>query len=669
MELVYLWVEDYKNIHRQGFNFSPRFKCEFKAVYKKDENANEVLDEENSELIIDENDNYIENFFGENINVTAIVGKNGSGKSSVLKLILYLIFCKNYKKHEKDGGRLVYTLRQFPDKELFLLIRKDGEFKKIVFSNFIKHLRDIEFGDETTTKVMSGSAIQRDELLPDIKELTKEELDFFTIHFNYMLDTLYDGFHDNWIKEIYHKADNYETPLLLEPYKNNNDKQLINLEIIEYLNNQNMLRFYSLSKHSNIVVFFKPNKLKIEFSEKANLYQLNPLESGEVPSEQQTEKYGMLQPVKIVIYKYFKLKNEQNKGLLKIDYDLSDEIDNLYKNKEYKKINKLYIIFKTLESNESLFNKDVYMEIKSAFNNVKNLDSLLKIKIDNLLLNDVPSYEIYKIKIALDFENKGIYKKEQFKNAVNETNRVDDIRTIMNFLPSWLDVEWFEDNKSIKSLSSGEKSLLTFIINLMYQVKNINDKNEYKTTNLFLDETELGFHPQWQKVYLRKIISALNQINNKKINLIFATHSPFLLSDIPKQNIIFLDTDENGNCIVVKDGLKDKKETFGANIHTLLSDSFFMEDGLIGEFAKSKIDEVIKLLNKEQLSNDEIKHCEQIISIIGEPIIKNQLQKMLDSKRLSKIDLIEKKIKNMTYELEILKKHQAKIVRRVTKQR
>ena len=27
MELVYLWVEKYKNIEKQGFNFSPRFEC------------------------------------------------------------------------------------------------------------------------------------------------------------------------------------------------------------------------------------------------------------------------------------------------------------------------------------------------------------------------------------------------------------------------------------------------------------------------------------------------------------------------------------------------------------------------------------------------------------------------------------------------------------------
>lgn len=45
MELVYLWVEDYKNIKKQGFNFSPRFECKFYGEYEKDENGNEKLKE------------------------------------------------------------------------------------------------------------------------------------------------------------------------------------------------------------------------------------------------------------------------------------------------------------------------------------------------------------------------------------------------------------------------------------------------------------------------------------------------------------------------------------------------------------------------------------------------------------------------------------------------
>ncbi len=73
MELVYLWIEDYKNIKGQDFNLSPKFECNY--------------DEKNNELTIDKNNDCLENFFGENINVTAIVGENGSGKSSIMDII------------------------------------------------------------------------------------------------------------------------------------------------------------------------------------------------------------------------------------------------------------------------------------------------------------------------------------------------------------------------------------------------------------------------------------------------------------------------------------------------------------------------------------------------------------------------------------------------------
>ena len=81
MELVYLWVDKYKNIEKQGFNFSPRFRCEY--------------DEEKNELTINENKDYV-SIFPKNINITAIVGENGSGKSSILFSMLV-----EYSFHEK----------------------------------------------------------------------------------------------------------------------------------------------------------------------------------------------------------------------------------------------------------------------------------------------------------------------------------------------------------------------------------------------------------------------------------------------------------------------------------------------------------------------------------------------------------------------------------------
>ncbi|MCK9373153.1 MAG: hypothetical protein M0P91_08130 [Sulfuricurvum sp.] len=64
MELVYLWVEDYKNIHQQGFNFSPRFECSYDA----------------ENLTITTKD-HVENFFGKNINITAIGIGESDGKN------------------------------------------------------------------------------------------------------------------------------------------------------------------------------------------------------------------------------------------------------------------------------------------------------------------------------------------------------------------------------------------------------------------------------------------------------------------------------------------------------------------------------------------------------------------------------------------------------------
>ncbi len=93
MELVYLWVEEYKNIKNHGFHFSPKFNCHYDGetlTIKKN------IDNKGKKQ-------YIENFFGDNINITAIVGKNGSGKSNILKFIRKII-----GKEIDDGSFLIF---------------------------------------------------------------------------------------------------------------------------------------------------------------------------------------------------------------------------------------------------------------------------------------------------------------------------------------------------------------------------------------------------------------------------------------------------------------------------------------------------------------------------------------------------------------------------------
>ncbi len=247
---------------------------------------------------------------------------------------------------------------------------------------------------------------------------------------------------------------------------------------------------------------------------------------------------------------------------------------------------------------------------------------------------------------------------QKFLQYIDKTTNISEVNEFIDILPPWLYIELYQDTgkihhithknmKSFHSLSSGEKQIFSLIINILYQVKNIISESRYSTINLFLDETEFGLHPNWQKKYVNLLLNALKQFDIT-IHLIFATHSPFLLSDIPKTNIVFLDEYNNSdhevingyqkssNCKVV-DGLNNKKNTFAANIHTLLRDSFFMDSGLMGEFAKDKIEKVIRYLRPpyDTTINDlSMEDIEKIISFIGEPIIKQKIEKLLDNYKI-----------------------------------
>lgn len=206
----------------------------------------------------------------------------------------------------------------------------------------------------------------------------------------------------------------------------------------------------------------------------------------------------------------------------------------------------------------------------------------------------------------------------------------------------------FIDNKDRRynNLSHGEQTIFGQLLNIYFYAL-----NNHNILFLF-DEPEISLHPSWQRKYFHEVVVLLEALK-KKYHFIFTTHSPFLLSDIPKENIVFLqqDKDTGASLNVTK---KIDINPFGANIHTLLSHGFFMSDGLMGEFAKNKIDTAIKYLNKSELTDSELKYCEGIISVIGEPIIKNQLQRMIDSKRLSDIEVIKKQIKELQISLNSL---------------
>jgi ABC-type multidrug transport system ATPase subunit len=180
-----------------------------------------------------------------------------------------------------------------------------------------------------------------------------------------------------------------------------------------------------------------------------------------------------------------------------------------------------------------------------------------------------------------------------------------------------------ENSKKFNELSFGEQQLLK-ILNIIYY---LSTNNEDKKLLIFLDEIDIGFHPNWQKRVIQYILKLLTSLSPKKFNLLISSHSPFLLSDIPKENVIFL---EKGKQVYP---FGDNQQTFGANIHTLLSHGFFMRDGLMGEFAKSKINEIIDFFNsKNNIYQDNKEKLLKIINTIGEPFLKEKLLFMYNEK-------------------------------------
>lgn len=187
-----------------------------------------------------------------------------------------------------------------------------------------------------------------------------------------------------------------------------------------------------------------------------------------------------------------------------------------------------------------------------------------------------------------------------------------------------------EKERRYNHLSHGEKVIFSQLLSIFFYI----NKNE-KLLLLF-DEPEIALHPKWQKQYLNEIINLLQKMP-KKYHFIFTTHSPFLLSDLLQENIIFLKKDDDGNCKIEND---IKINPFGANIHTLLSHGFFMEDGLMGEFAKSKINEIVEFHKKTKIENankEELKieyitnktQFWQIQKIIGESYLKQVIKSHL----------------------------------------
>ena len=215
----------------------------------------------------------------------------------------------------------------------------------------------------------------------------------------------------------------------------------------------------------------------------------------------------------------------------------------------------------------------------------------------------------------------------------------------------------FREKKSLESqripyrmFSSGEKQFLQVVGAVLYHLHNIDSiaSNEmrYQNVNLIFEEIELYFHPEWQRKWVYWLIAMLRSITYKyirNINVILVTHSPFVLSDIPKTNVLFL-----------KDGSPNydmQMNTFGANIHHLLKNGFFLPGLPMGEFAHRKIDVIFAKLNEGNFPLENLEQIYDDIMQVGEPVIRNELLGLYNGYRALQVndEIIERILRRIQH--------------------
>lgn len=484
MQLVYLYIEKYKNIENQGFNLSTQFKCEYK----------------NDVLSAVENPEYIKNFFSGKIEISAIVGENGSGKSSILEAILKIA---EDELHEN-----------------FILV---------YFDDRLKYISNFEF--------MTG--IQKGE---DFKE---------------------------------------------------------KINIFAYINVAH--KHYAFRQYSIIEI------------DKIAVANILAVELGKVNSSFGISSF-MYIPIKIEI----KLRESEQ---------LIDESINFFspiKREEVKKI------FKSIKDRYHQYLFICYGRAKGLDANIEVLSDKeeLKTKISNFV--DEGDFHTYFLSLI----------NEKIFDISSLTEKQKDIYLREDGYHHFFDFDMIDEKqRRFNNLSHGEQMLFGQLLNLFF----FSQSNKESLIFVF-DEPEIALHPNWQRKYLHEVISLLKKLD-KKYQFIVTSHSPLILSDIPKQNIVFLKDGEQ------VDGL-EQKQTFGANIHTLLSDSFFMSEGLMGEFAKERIEEVIKFLKGISSVITAKEEAWNLISIIGEPFLKQKLEEMYfkkfnDDKLNDKIEQLEKELQRL----------------------
>ncbi|WP_146194174.1 AAA family ATPase [Brumimicrobium oceani] len=553
MELLYIWIDKFRNIDDKGYNFSNQYDVSYNKTNNElivnDIQGESAVSVTENRLELNSTTNYLAGFFPGNIsNITAIIGKNSTGKSNVLDFLLTALH---------TGNRIKLT------SDYFLLFKDDGELK---FSGRIGR-ESIRNSEINCLEIKVGK--------------TEPNSNWHTVFYSNVADNRNYIFEDK-ITFNYSFSEIQRSQSNKLEYVSSNDFEQTWNRITNNTENSQMIRF-----KLEPVVFNKVrnnNKDSIINGVYQRYYKAIFQES---KSNSNRYKYTLT----IALFSYL-VENEHiskggltdirllNNGFAEEIAVLQPKIREVLSNIEIEDFNSNEVCFTSLEQFK------LFLDFIDAFDTTNY--RLGEFKKDNQF-------------IEVDFDN-------DFKSLIQPFISLFNLTDIIHH-------DW-------SGLSSGMKAYLNLYSQLFNTKETINQTIS-KSLLICIDEGDLYMHPEWQRSFLNDLIKFINtNFDNKHIQILLTSHSPFLISDLPKENVLLLD--KNG---IVNRQLGEES-SFGANIHQLFANQFFLANkGTTGAFAKEKI---IELSNRiSSIKTSELSEIEHLIEMIGEPILRYRLQDKL----------------------------------------
>lgn len=624
-----------------------------------------------------------DDFFMDGVTIQAIVGKNGCGKSSLIEMLFRMsnnLSALMLKGYERPAAEQIYFIRNVVGELHFEIDGFDGVLK--CENNKVT----LQLDDETFVWSLGQNdcehCVGEHKITGETrfqKEVKATARFFYTIATNYSMQSyITDDYsserilnwdakenswketHDatSWIDSVFHKNDGYMSPIVLNPYRHDGTIDMAKEERLTTNRLCSMLwETKELLDEEQLIEDYRLLDVRYDFYNLPLIQKFDDTVLDELPEGPFPDR--------------FSYANEQDGSIARSimeAYGLT--VDR--KQSLVEKTLRIYLSYKTLNvakkyPSYSTFNKlgDVNLIFKST------PEAYYHTKVKQLveaILRD-PSHITLKIRQTLDlierfanladkntFERPFSY--SEYLRLVGKPEEPVGVLERMDLLPPpifrphiyliktkvYNEIMKIENKElrnrrlrssaiNISRLSSGERQFVYLTSTLIYHALNLKSvpddgtRVKYRNLNMVLDEIEICFHPEYQRTFINKLLNLIKRTRLTEcfgINILVVTHSPFVLSDIPQGNIMYL---KEGHQLT-GDEIKAEEITnpFCANINDILHQSFFLEKGFVGEFAKQRVLSLLNYLTKGvNIDGWSPEKARAFIAEVGEPLVREQL--------------------------------------------